>query len=1182
MSDKKWTLEQQDAISARGGPLLVSAAAGSGKTAVLVERVVSLILDSSQGIAADRLLVVTFTKAAAAEMKDRIDRRLSLELQKHPNSTFLQRQKILLSHAQIGTIDSFCKELIQENFSQLGVPVDFRVADQSEMKVLQAQTMTQVLDRYYAADDANFLQMADSISSSKNDRQLTEVIQTLYQFARSHPFPRRWLQEKADMYRETNPDRTEWGSSVRKYAEAALSYSMQMTEQSAALLDKLGETDKLREAQRPVYEEDWSILQCLRQTVQKGDWDAVYQQIHSVSWERMPSVRGYQESSYKLKADANRKEVKKTVEQLKHLFCCKKEECREDFERLLPVVSKLVSVTETFSDQLNTVKKEKKILDFSDLEHLALQLLVQETPDGWKRTPEADSLSQRYDEVLVDEYQDTNELQDLLFRAISQEEKNLFMVGDVKQSIYGFRQAEAGLFLERRSHAEIYCREAPTFPSCITLGKNFRSRVGIIAFVNFLFRQLMSKNAGGLEYAGPDELLYGGSYPESPVPDAELDVLECSTDDGDLDQIEAESRRIAEYITNFLENGTVQENGRRRKGQLRDVCILLRSAKKYAPQYARILSSFGVPTWASSENGFFETSEIRTALSFLRTADNPLLDIPLLAVLASPVYGFTPDELASIRMEKKKGPVYLAVRKKAAAGNTRCQNFLEDLQVYRAQAATLPADRFLLFFLQKSGYQDLVLAMDHGETRLANLHLLIEYARKYEQSSAGGLSGFIHLIDRMQREGSDLSAASPVAESADVVHIMSIHHSKGLEFPVVILAGCSRRFHQETNKVCLNAKLGFGLQLQDEESGCRYTTLPHEAVSLEQRCDGMSEELRVLYVAVTRAKERLLILCSGSNVEKKLTSCASKLGKEEKLPAFLVQKAGSTADWILLCALRHPNAGALRKAADAVDLPIVPCSQKCHFKIVSFSGPLQQTDGTEKTEQNVSPNPELYEKLKKETEYIYPYLRLGQVRAKTAASEIAAAPFERKYAAMSRPAFLGKGGLTPAERGTALHAYMQYVDYKTAASNPEAELERLYKEAYLTKEQADAVDINKIKHFFASPLAKRILNSKKVLREYRFTIEIPASRLDISLPPDMGQEPVVVQGAIDCAFEEADGLVLLDYKTDREKNPDKLRDRYQVQLMLYKEALTQCTGMPVKECLLYTFSLGKTIILSDT
>ncbi|WOC33406.1 MULTISPECIES: helicase-exonuclease AddAB subunit AddA [Caproicibacterium] len=1180
-----WTSEQQDAIAARGGPLLVSAAAGSGKTAVLVERMVGLILDEHAPVDADRLLVVTFTKAAAAEMRDRIDKRLSQELRNHPASAFLQRQKILLSRAHIGTVDSFCSDLVRENFSLLGIPADFRVADPGEMEVLRAQTLSRVLDGFYCADDRTFLELLDCFSAGRDDRPLTRMVQQLYDFVRSHPFPQRWLKDKAAMYRAEHPDETLWGKAVRLYAQEALAYCVQTLRQTIVMLQ---EDAILSEKCAPVLVQDLQQLETAAAALPQADWDAAGELLRGISFGRMAAVRGYKEDPLKLAADANRKEVKTAVQQVQSLLSCTAQECAQDFERLLPMVEKLFAVVETFGRELDAAKAERKLADFGDLEHWALRLLAEETPDGWKRTRTAEETAQRYDEILVDEYQDTNELQDLLFRAVSKEETNLFMVGDVKQSIYGFRQAEAGLFLSRRSASAPYDRLHPHFPAYITLGRNFRSRAGVTETVNFLFQQLMSEGAGGLDYTDRDALYCGAQYPDSVSPDVELDLLERRTDTGDAETAELECRRIAEYVLDFLQNGTVFEQGQARSGRFRDVCILLRSANQYAPVYARLLGSLGIPAWADPGGGFFGTLEVRTVLSFLRTIDNPLQDIPLLAVLASPIYGFTPDELAQLRIADRKGPLYFAVRKASAHGNERCAAFLRDLRDWRAQAAAMPANRFIDFLLRQSGYQDMVLSMDNGETRLANLHLLLEYARKYETAGSGGLSGFIRFVDRLQEEGGDLGAAASGRETADVVRIMSIHRSKGLEFPVVILAGCGRRFHRDVGDVRLHPKLGLGVKLRDEATGCRYTTLPRNAAALEQERDEMSEELRVLYVALTRAKEKLFMLCSISNVEARLTSLAAKLGQEDRLPAFLVRRASCVADWLLLCALRHPDAGRLRQAACAEHLRVLPCTQPCAFQIIRY-GSLPEAEPAavrlqEADSPAAPPDEALLYRLREEITFVYPYAPLERVRAKTAASNVAAAPFEKTYAALSCPAFLNRSGLTPAQRGTALHSFLQYADYQKAAQEPQAELDRLRQEAFLTEEEAAVVNLEAVRRFFASPLAQRMLQSAHVYREYRFTVELPASRLDASLPAAMGAEPVVVQGAVDCAFEENGGLVLLDYKTDRDADSGKLLEHYGAQLAVYKEALQQCIGLPVRECYLYAFAVGKAVraAFSDT
>lgn len=1168
----QWTPAQEDAIHARGGPLLVSAAAGSGKTAVLVERILAHILDEKAPVDADRLLVVTFTRAAAAEMRARIERRLAQEREKQPESLFLQRQQILLTRAHIGTIDSFCGELVRAHFTELGFPADFRVADQSEIAVLREQVLEEVLDRYYAEGQPAFFDLLDCFAAGRDDGPLAAMVQQLYDFIQSHPFPARWLREKAAFYHADGPDATPWGEEVRAYAREALDYCAGVMRASLQMLEK---EPALAEKWAPVLEEELSALENARKALPDASWDGAGAWLLNIAFGRVQTPRGYGDHPLKLVVAANREEVKKIVGELQGLFACTEAECKADFARLAPLVDMLFQIVQDFSALLQSCKSARHLADFSDLAHGALSLLVQETASGWTRTDTAREIAAQYDEILVDEYQDTNALQDLLFRAISRDEENLFMVGDIKQSIYGFRQAEAGLFLRRRAASQDYDRHAPEFPACITLDRNFRSRAGITDAVNFLFGQLMHEGGDGLDYGSRDRLVCGAEFPPESAPAVELDVLELTGEDGEsAELIDCECKRIAELVLDFLQSGTVTDKGEIRPARLGDICVLLRSASRWAPEYARRLQEQGISAWADPGTGFFGTAEVRTALSCLQAIDNPLLDIPLLAMLMSPVYGFSPDDLAQLRAADRKSTVYAAVSRAASGGDARCRAFLEDLRAYRTLAAALPADVFIEAFYRKSGYADMVLAMENGGTRLSNLRLLTAYARRYEAGGMGGLSGFLRFADRLRQSGGDFALASSGNESADVVRIMSIHRSKGLEFPVVILAGCGRRFHTEMGNVRLHPRLGFGAKLRDVETGCRLTTLPREAIALAQHRDEMSEELRVLYVALTRAKERLWMLCAIPRAEQKLASLAAKLGQAPQLPAFVVRGVSCAADWLLLCALRHPDGGPLRDLAGVSQIPVLPAEEPWTVRVLRQpAAPAETSAGQAQKREMPAPDAAVLRTLRRYTAFRYPYAALSNVRAKTAASDLAAAPFAREYAATSRPAFLEEDALTPAERGTALHAYMQFADYGKAALNPQAELARLQEEAYLTAQQAAAVDLESVRRFFASALAQRMAKSPRVLREYRFSFEMPASRVNPSLPSELGGEPVVVQGAVDCAFLEDNGWVLVDYKTDRTKDPQKLWQRYAAQLALYREALAQCTGLPVRDCVLYAFSM---------
>ena len=1176
MMARVWTKAQKDAISARDGTLLVSAAAGSGKTAVLVQRVIERLIDPDHPCDADRLLVVTFTNAAAAEMRQRIAEAIDRMLEEDPGNTRLQRQQILLPQAHISTIHSFCSELVREHFYQLGISPDFRISDSNEMDLLREEAMQQVMEDLYEQGEEDFRRLSDCFSNGRDDRRLFRLVNTLYDFVRSHPFPERWLEEKAAMYHpEGDAAHTLWGQTVLEYADSAILYAITLTQNA---LDLMEQDPKLDAAYRPAFSSDLAGLLSLQEAAQAKQWDTLSQRIRQFSFEKLKAVRGYKDDPLKGKISGNRDTVKKTLEKLSALFFASDEQCLEDIRRMAPIIERLLSAVKRFGDVLDACKAARRIADFGDLEHWALRLLVRPTQAGFVCTEVAQELSLQFDEVMVDEYQDTNEAQDMIFRAVSQQENNLFMVGDVKQSIYRFRQAMPEIFLRRKEAYPAYDDEKKEYPAKVILDKNFRSRSGVTGAVNFVFRQLMSRQMGEMAYSQEEELVPGADYPPRDIPDVSLHILDLSCEE-EQDMDVAEAGYIAGIISQMIENKfPVTENGRQRPVTYRDFCILIRNANNHAGVYAKELQLHGIPAWSDAAGAFFGTPEISVLLSFLRVIDNPVQDIPLLSILMSPIFGWSPDRLTEIRLGRQDGPLYFAVKQEAERGDESCKNFLRQMEEYRRLAAALPADRLIHHLYEQTGFLAMVQAMPEGELRLANLRLMMEYARTYEQSGYKGLSGFIRFIDRLEQQQSDLAPASILSESANVVRIMSIHRSKGLEFPVCILANCSRLFNKDRGEVLLHPTLGVGMKLWDDAMIRRYPTMPREAVALEIERAGMSEELRVLYVAMTRAKENLMMVTSLKNPARTLGKLAAQLSEAPEISPYVVRSASCFSDWILSCALRHPSGAKLREMAGALPGLMRPDENQWEIILGYPEGDFHQESAAAE-EPNGPYDENLYEIWKTRLEYRYPAQELTGVPVKAAASELAGRQAHKEYAFTSRPAFLESQGMTAAEKGTALHAFIQFADYAKAAEDLSQELHRLVEKKFLTEEQAKAVDEKQAAGFFNSSLMKRMLRSPNLLREYRFTIWIPASDIQPEIPDAQAREPVLLQGAIDCAFEEDEGWVLVDYKTDRVKTADELAARYAAQLDLYAKALARCTGKPVRQRLLYSFVLGEAIAL---
>ncbi|HIS50600.1 MAG TPA: helicase-exonuclease AddAB subunit AddA [Candidatus Gallacutalibacter pullistercoris] len=1174
MAERKWTREQQDAINAREGTLLVSAAAGSGKTAVLVQRIIERITDPDIPGSIDHLLVVTFTRAAAQEMRERIAKRLAELLREDPDNDRLKRQQLLLPQARISTIHSFCSELARENFYKLDIPQDFRICEESEMTVLRGEAADEVLSAYHEEQDEGFDALSEAFSPGRDDLRLRNTLLNLYDFIRSHPFPERWLRQVAALYDPAQPaEETVWGKTLLSYGEEVLSYCIQMLKSALALCE---EDSTLYDKFAPILAAERDQAETLRGFAADRDWDKLSSGLQNASFGVLRSPKGYKDDPLKVRIAAARDDAKETLKKLAGSFVLTREDCREDLIRMAPLVEKLFECVLRFSKRLDEKKLERKAADFGDLEHWAIRLLAEEDPQGgFRPTKDAVALSKRFDEIMVDEYQDTNEAQDLLFQALSQNGQNRFMVGDVKQSIYSFRQAMPRIFLRYREEFAPYDREKKNHPACVVLDKNFRSRQEVTDSVNFVFGQIMSSKIGDVEYTGAERLAAGAVYPVQPGCATRLDVLDSSLCDEEEQSAILEGRHIAGMIREMMEGGfLVTENGSQRPAQYRDFCVLLRSANKVAPFYAQEMAQCGIPSWAASVGGFFAAAEVALMLSLLRVVDNPMQDIPLLAVLMSPIYGFTPDDMADIRLEDRSLPLYLAVVRHAEKG-PRCAAFLQALERFRTVAASMPSDEFLNFLYEETGYRNLVQTLPGGEGRLANLRLLHRYAKRYEGSGYNGLSGFIRFIDRLEKQKADLAPAANGSEGEDVVRIMSIHKSKGLEFPVCIVAGCGRKFNREKDDALLHPELGLGVRLKAPDSPARFSTLPREAIRLEIDRESMSEELRVLYVAMTRAKEKLILLSTLKDAEKTLAKLAAGLTKDEKLPEYTVRGASSLSDWLLSCALRHPDGKILRDRAMADEDLVLRAKGYTPWDIRVLRPDAPSKAAEAEKAQAPQPDAGLLSRLRQALSWQYPYAELADVPSKVSASGFAEEQAGGEgTGSLSRPAFLSHKGMTPAERGTALHTYMQFARYKEACIDPEKERERLVKEGFLTAEQGDAVELARVSRFFGGTLGRRILSSKNVMRETRFMAELPAREVKPGLTGEMGEEPVVLQGVVDCVFEENGALVLVDYKTDRIREPEELWRRYEVQLKLYARAVADMTGLPVKECLLYSFYLN--------
>lgn len=1163
----KWTADQQKAIESRRGTVLVSAAAGSGKTAVLVERVIQRICDESDPCGVENLLIVTFTNAAAAQMKEKIAAALSKRIADDPADKRLRRQQLMLPFASICTIDSFCINLVRENFHELGVSPDFSLLDNGRIDILMDQAVNSVIEERHKSPTPEFISLCDLISDTKDDKKLIEAVLKLYKLSQAYPFPERWLDSLSEEFSSPRSvEESSWGKILINHTIQSVCSFRAGAEHCIKLLS--GEPE-LEAKYAPAFHDDINSFDHLLDALSGESWDGIREAYDKVEFSRMNSApKGYS-SAVKDTCGNTRDNYKKKFKQLKVIFSISSEDHGADIARLAPVVTGLIGLVKEFAEKFRELKLDENGADFSDTLHLALELLAEPDGDGYRRTPLAAELSENYREILVDEYQDVNKAQDMIFSALSRDETNLFMVGDVKQSIYRFRQAMPEIFLGRRDGLKEYT--PGNYPAKITLGQNFRSRSGVTGTVNFIFSSLMSREAGGLEYDENEYLQAGAKYPEKNEPDAELYLIECEKDNSGSAQAEF----AADYIAKSMAGGLkISDGDGFRAPRYKDFCILLRSVSGSSADYIRALTDRGIPVISEASEGFLTSPEIMFMVSLLKVINNPVDDIPLTAVMLSPVFGFTPDDLALMRSAHRSGNIYHALSAYAESGDEKSRAFLERLTELRRLSATLRTGELVRRLVNESGYGSIINAGGDSAKRRSNLNRFIDLANRNEASSKG-VSGFIRYIDRIIKSGKDIEGGKTASDAADAVTVMTIHKSKGLEFPVCILGACERTFNANSlsDELIIAQESGIGIKVNDGVA--KYDTLPRLAASVETRAAEHSEELRILYVALTRAKEKLVMLCSCRNAQKTVSLASTNLREEKLIDPYNVINFTSYADGIIASLLRHPDAEELRSAAGLPVSITLPCDSRLLAKIIHH-------DAAEAEEKPEAILPEAdhgeTDEIRRRAEFVYPYSGLSGIVSKRIASNLESENICGEYYASKKPSFMSKDKLSPAQRGTATHRFMQFSDYAKASVSVASELERLVDGGMLTQTEAESVDKNAIEAFFRSELASRMLASEKIYKEYAFTASFPLSEMYPDVPAEQSSgEVIIVEGVADCAFVEDGSLVIVDYKTDRASDGEELAEKYADQLSVYRRCLGETIGLPVKETLIYSFRLGITI-----
>ncbi len=1173
--ERIWTKAQSDAINALDGSVLVSAAAGSGKTAVLTQRVINRLTVGETPTSVDRLLIVTFTRAAAQEMRERIGAALTELLKKDPTNRNLISQQILLPSAKICTIDSFCSDLVKENFQALSLSPDFKIADEGELELLSKQAMDITMEQMYESDsDGSFRNLGELLFSGRDDSKTAEMAEKLYRNSVSFPFPEKWLDSLClDFEEGVGIKDSSYGRIIIDHLKSALEYCINLAD------TVISECEKNADYGAVLYDaisSDRAQAEYILERIETDQcWDEIRRAVTAYSAARRKNTpKELKEDMTLASLIANRDRVKDELKGLSGLLCCSEEEYKDDMRFLRPMIKMLTETAKVYKRNFDLIKKEKKVADFSDITHYALELLVEETADGWSSTPLAENLRDNFDEILIDEYQDTNAAQDMLFTAISR--NNLFRVGDVKQSIYRFRQANPDIFISLKNSYKPYDKDKNEYPARIVLGNNFRSRKGVTDIINFVFSQIMSASCGDIDYDKDEELVFSAGYEEKDDVSAELHLVEYDkSGDDKIDSNEVQALHIAGIIKQMIADGyTVRDGDGERKVTYKDFAILMRATGSgRGVTYADTLRNEGIPCFTEVSGEFLTSTEISLAVNILRVIDNPKQDIPLLSVMMSPVFGFTADEISSYRIKSRRGDIYTCLM---GSEDEKISAFLDKIRYWRNLSVCLRVKELLEEIYSDTALLSVFEALDPSGVKRGNLMLLCDYADIYENSGYGSLSGFIGFIDRLGDKKRDISGSVGTAQESDCVKIMTIHKSKGLEFPVCILASCATDFNKSDEKenLVISQKHGIGIKRRDTDTFAQHTTLCHSAVKLGIRKDNISEEMRVLYVAMTRAREKLIMVYAKDKILDKCRKYASEVpsGKSSFSP-YACSCASGFGEWLIGTLIRHPDAYELREEAGIDHKIALPCSVPLKVVVSDFDGysaEKARDSILEKTDES------FLSLIKERADFRYKYEALSGIVTKRAASETDKNSIDRDYFASSEPSFLSTSGLTGAARGVATHTFIQYADYDKAKADAEEEIARLCDKGILSENEAKAINRPALQKFFSSPLFERIDRSPLVMREKKFTVEVPISEVYEGVE-EFSDEKIMIQGIADCAFLEDGKLVVVDYKTDRLESEELFREKYSSQVLIYKKALTMSTGYEVKETLLYSFHLGKEI-----
>ena len=1186
----KWTNEQLSAITQKGNNILVAAAAGSGKTTVLVERIIRKIINDNVDI--DKILVVTFTNAAASEMRERILTALYKQIDEDPLNQRLRKQIVLLNKASICTIDAFCLDIIRNNFFEIGASSNFRIADNTELELLKQEAIEETFEELYLENDDEFNKLIELYAGYKDDENLKNIILKIHNYIQSAPFPEDWLEEQIEKFNMSNIEdfsQTEWGKIILKNFRDEVLNSIQILESSKHQLDMITELSKFS----LVVADDINQLKFLEQNW--DNWERAHEIANNLKFKTWPTdkkvVSNLKEETKKAR-DNVKKRISKAVSQT---FIYNTEEAVEDINAMYPILKKIKDVTLKFMEKFSEKKSNKNIMDFSDIEHYALKILLKKDENGiYQKTEVAKKYEEKFNEIAIDEYQDSNLVQEYILTSISNE-KNIFMVGDVKQSIYRFRQAKPELFLDKYQK---YGLEPNEYGQKIKLFKNFRSRENILDTTNLIFSDIMSADFGEIEYDESEYLNLGATY-EEPTENVEfagkteLDIIDLKkeeNEDGEeieednsselLEKTEIEAKFVANRIQKLIKS-KYQVYDRKtgyRDITYKDIVILLRATSNTANVFEKELLNLNIPVFSDQAENYLESIEIRTITSLLKIIDNPYRDIPLVTVMRSIIGDFTDNELIEIRLTQNEGYFYNSLKEAKASPKIdgklkeKVINFFDKLNKWREEERYLPLNEFIQKIYEETDYYNYVRLMPNGQVRKANLKMLLDRAKDYEKISFKGLFNFIRYLEKVKSSNSDLSSAKVIGENENVVRIMSIHKSKGLEFPVAIISRTDKKFNQKdlNESILLHQDIGFGMQYINYDRKIEYTTATKEAIKIKTKEESIAEEMRILYVALTRAKEKLIITGVENDFTKSIEQKKELLEIYEKenykINHLVLKKYLSYLEWIELVYLNHQD-----------------IENQITLNKIAKKDVLKAEENQEEQEKRNIELPEKidYEKINEILNWQYKYKEMTNIQSKmsvTKIKELKNNDTQKQQHIEIKPKFmLDKTKVSSAERGTITHLILQKLDFTKEYSKEELAqfVNNLCTKNIITQIQKDSINIEKIYQIINTQFIKNLKNAKEIKKETPFYTYINTKEIYNT----QNSENILVQGIIDLYYiNQENEVILVDYKTDYvEGSGEELIDKYKVQLEIYKKALEESLKEKVKHVYIYSIYLNKEI-----